>query len=77
MTVLRGYTFVPSKPNEWGVGRNQPFSINHHLLKRWVVENVRGAFVVNHDPICVVISYPYANDKCIVMPVVETLSIFL
>ena len=74
---VKGVYFCPSKPNEWGVGWDQPFSVNPHLLKCRVVEDVSGAFVVNQDPMCVIISYSYANDRCIVMWVVETSSIFL
>ena len=74
---VKGVYFCPSKPNEWGVGWDQPFSVNPHLLKCRVVEDVSGASVVNQDPMCVIISYSYANDECIVMWVVETSSIFL
>ena len=73
----KGVYFCPSEPNEWSVGRNQPFSINPHLLEYRVVEDVSGASVVNQEPVCVVVSYPYANDECIIMQVVETSSIFL
>ena len=68
--------FCPSEPNEWGVGRGHPFFVNPHLLECRVVKDVSRVFVVNQDPICVVGSYLYANDECIIMRVVETLSIF-
>ena len=35
-----------------------------------------GRGVVDQDSVCVVISYPYANDECIIMQVVEMSSIF-
>ena len=64
---IKGVYFFPSEPNEWDVGRDQPFSINLHLLERRVVEDVSKASIVDQDSMCVVVSYPYANDECIVM----------
>ena len=48
------------------------FSVNPHLLKCRVVKNVCGAFVVHQDPVRVIVPYPDANDKCIIMWVVKT-----
>ena len=73
----KGMYFCPSKPNKQGVGLDQPFSINPYLLEHRVVEDVSGASVVNEDLVCIVVSYPYVDDECIVMQVVETSSIFL
>ena len=42
------------------------------LLERWIVEDISKASVVDLDPVCVVFSYPYVDDECIVMRVVET-----
>ena len=68
--------FCSSKPNEWRIGWNQTFFVDPHLLKRWVVENVHGASVVNQDPICVIVSYLDANKERVVMRVVKTSSVF-
>ena len=71
-----GVYFSPSKLDKWGVSLDQPFSINPHLLECRIVEDVNRASVVDQDLVCVIVSYPYTNDECIVIRVVETLSIF-
>ena len=72
-----GVYFSPSEPNEWSVGQDQPFSVNPYLLECRVVEDVSKALIVNQDLVCVVVSYSYFDDECIIMWVVETSSIFL
>ena len=72
----KGVYFSPSKPNESGVGRAQLFSVNPHLLECRVVEDISRASIVDQDLVCVVISYSYANNECIIMRVVETSGIF-
>ena len=64
------------EPNKWGVGWNQPFSLNPHLLEYRVVEDISGAPIVYEDSMSVVVPYTYANHKCIILRVVETLCIF-
>ena len=73
----KGMYFCPFEPNKQGVGLDQPFLVNPYLLEHRVVEDVSGAYVVNEDLVCIVVSYPYVDDECIVMQVVETSSIFL
>ena len=72
----KGIYFSPSKHNKWGIDRDQLFSINPFLLERQVVEDINRASVIDQDTVCVVVSYPYANNECIVMRVVETSGIF-
>ena len=64
---IEGVYFSPSEHNEWGVGRDQLFSLNPYLIKCRVVEDISRASVVNQDSVCVVVSYSYAKDECIVM----------
>ena len=45
----KGVYFSPSEPDEWGIGWDQPFSINPHLLERQVVKDVNRASVVDQD----------------------------
>ena len=52
------------------------FSVDSHLLERWVIENVYGTSVVNQDLVCVIVSYSDANDERVVMWVVKMSSIF-
>ena len=51
------------------------FFVNLHLLEHRVVENVCRAFVVDQDPVHVIVPYPDANNECIIMRVVKTLGI--
>ena len=74
MRLCRGGGAVylsPFEPDKKGIGWDQPFSVHPHLLECQVVEDVSRASVVDQDSVCVVISYPYANDECIIMQVVE------
>ena len=73
---IEGVYFSPSKPNERGIGWDQLFFVNPHLLECQVVEDISRASIVDQGPVCVVVSYPYANDECIVIWVVETSGIF-
>ena len=41
-----------------------------------VVKDISKDSVVDQDLVCVVVSYLYASDECIVMQLVEMLSIF-
>ena len=47
------------------------------MLERWVVEDVGRAAIIHQDSMGVVVPYPNANHKRIVMKVVEAPSIFL
>ena len=51
------------------------FFVNPHLLEPQVVENVRGASVVDQDLVRAIVPYPDANDECIIMRVVKMLGI--
>ena len=42
-----GVFFCPSEPNEWGIGRGQPFSVNPHLLECRIVKDVSRASVAD------------------------------
>ena len=56
---------------------NQSFPINPHLLKRWIVEDIGRAPIIYQDSVGIVVPYPNANHKRIVMRVVEAPDIFL
>ena len=51
MVHLNNYTervyFRSSKINEWCIGRYKPFSLNFHLLKCLVIEDISRASIVN------------------------------
>ena len=75
--VAEGVYTHSSESNEQCIGWNQPFSLNPHLLKCWVVKDISRAPIVHKDLVGVVVLHPYANYKCIVMWVMETSDIFL
>ena len=66
-----------SKSYEWRVGWNQPFCPYSYLLECRIVQDIDQAPIVHKDSVGVVIPYTYADYKCIVMWVMETLGIFL
>ena len=51
------------------------FFVKLHLLECRVVENIYRAFVVDQDPVRVIVPYPDPNNECIIIRVVTTLSI--
>ena len=65
------------KFHKWCIGRNQPFSLNSHLLEHLVVEDISKAHIVLKDLVGVVVPYPSANYVRFVVWVVEMPSIFL
>ena len=57
-----------SKPDERCIGQYKPFFRNPYLLEHRLIEDISKASII---------LYPYVNNECIVIWVVETSSIFL